>query len=323
MEPLRAVKDFFNSKRNNFFEIIILGFIGIGVWRTGWTRAQGIFAEYGYYTLYSLPDPPGAFRYRIFAIWFEQFFINILPFSYVTVTVTLTALFFVLSAFFLTRYLDKIGFEYPILGGLLFLVWYPMLTWEYMGTCDAIATALLFFAFWADDDRTSVISALILGGIREFAVGFLFLFEFWRNRRKRAFVSAIFGLGVYLTIRVVLDMMLGSQSILLFPWYWRAEQVGVLNAILLVSWGLVPVMLLYIVSYLVTAKKGMEGSWWVVLLATLTILVMAQPNEVRLFMPFWVFYAPAILNLVNHWLVDRKQPAVEEEPKVVLEPTQD
>jgi hypothetical protein len=306
------VVEYLSSKKGHFFELTILGFIGIGVWRAGWTQAEKAFAEYGYYTLYSLPNPPGAFRYRVFAIWFEQFFARNLPFSYVTVSVTLTAGFLILSAFFLTRYLDKIGFDYPILGGLLFLVWYPMLTWEYMGTCDAMATAIFFFAVWIDDDRVSVISAMLLGGIREFAVGFLFLFEIWRHRNKRAVISVILGLGVYCIIRVLLDWIFGSQSVLLFPWYWRAEEVGVPKAILLVGWGLVPVMLLYIMSYLFTNKKGIQGSWWVVLLATFAIIVMAQPNEVRLFMPFWVFYAPAILNLVNHFIVKRKQPELEQ-----------
>ena len=286
------------------YELILFGFVGIGIWRAGWNQAQKIFAELGYYTLYNLPAPPGAFRYRVFSIWFEQFFVAILPFSYVTTTIALTAGLLVLSAFFLSRYLEKLGFTYSILGGLLFLVWYPMLTWEYMGTCDAMATALFFFAVWADDDRVTMLSAVLLGGIREFAVCFLVLFEFWRHKRKRAVASGILGLGLYFGIRALLDMMLGSQSVLLFPWYWRAERVGVFKAVFLIGVGVIPVMMLFVVSYITTDRKGIAGSWWVLFSATIILIIMAQPNEVRLFLPFWIFFAPAILNLIKAFLIE-------------------
>ena len=221
-----------------------------------------------------------------------------------------------LAAFFLTRYLQDLEYEYPIIGGILLLAWYPMYSWEYLTLCDGMALALLYLAFWRDDDKVSVLCGVLLGGIREFAVGFLFLFELWRKRTRRGLIAAIIGLGVYFTIRLVL----GGDPPLLFPWYWRAEHVGVFKAVFLIVIGLVPVVFFYVLSYFITDRQGIAGSWWVIVLATAVLIVLAQPNEVRLFLPYWVFFAPALMNLFRYY---RGNPNTSSQSKTDIDDTQD
>lgn len=251
-------------------DILILCALSLTVWLTAFRYTHDV--ERLYYRLLRIDDLYAPYNYRILPIFLEISASSLTGFSLETVSITFSVLFMLGASLVLRTKEELIWSALPI-------AWLALIGWRAVLLQDCLAFLLLTLCLVLDKKWISILVSPFLGLTREIAIGFLFLIETYKKRYDVAVLSASIGGAVALAVRFLIQGEMGfTPLIILAPENFKPD------TFIRILCDLGFVIALWFVY-------GKRDTWWIVVIWSAIIFVMAMPSEVRLWLPiFLLFY---------------------------------